>query len=634
VDAVGGETITLYDVPNRTQTIINGLGNTTIAKADERGNVIELVQDPSGENLVTRFTYDVDGRMLSETDPLGNVTAYTYNADGQLESVTLPHSVDADPSDYATFFFYGPDSETTVYPGGATETKRFDHAGNLTAVVDGIDHVLVSYQYGPRGQLLSETDTLGTTEYTYGSDGRLHEIIDSSGNRTTTTWNDYWRLTSLTDQTGTSTFEYDNRGRKLSADYGEGLTTSFSYGVSDFWTSMESSTIGTIDRQEDAKGRPTGFTTSDGQTTFEYDAAGRFTRQVDASGQVTEFVADAVGRVEVEKNVTTGTQTAFEYDGAGRVTKRTDSLGHATEFTYTPDGRLATMEDARNHTWTYEHTPLSMTTVDPLGRQMVEFYSPQGLPVKTVLPNGATVETTYRYPNPAEEAEQYPTSVVDSRGPTRSFEYDDLDRLTQATDAGGHSYSATYGADKQTLTGPTGESLVFHYDADRRLTSLDYPDGGQRLIEYGQNREISKITLPSQETITLTYDSDDNLVDKQSSSGETVHFEYQDSRLQSVTDDTGTEQFTCDVEGRVCGIEYSNGASLTYQRDLLGKNHQRHRPCHAYLNRVCDPVHVRSCWKLVDSHRSPRRRDDLRIRCGQSPDYAHPTEPGHHGVHV
>jgi YD repeat-containing protein len=40
--------------------------------------------DASG---VTTYTYDANGRLVSETDPLGNTITYTYDAAGNLVSI-------------------------------------------------------------------------------------------------------------------------------------------------------------------------------------------------------------------------------------------------------------------------------------------------------------------------------------------------------------------------------------------------------------------------------------------------------------------------------------------------------------------------------------------------------------------
>ena len=49
---------------------------------DAAGQLTSRVDDPSGLNLTTSYTYDTAGNVLTATSPGGNVITYTYDANG------------------------------------------------------------------------------------------------------------------------------------------------------------------------------------------------------------------------------------------------------------------------------------------------------------------------------------------------------------------------------------------------------------------------------------------------------------------------------------------------------------------------------------------------------------------------
>lgn len=54
---------------------------------------------------------------------------------------------------------------------------------------------------------------------------------------------------------------------------------------------------------------------------------------------------------------------------------------------------------------------------------------PDGLPIRTVNPDGTFSEVSYLFDNVFVEGDEYPTSVLDEGGHRRDFTYDSLGRL-------------------------------------------------------------------------------------------------------------------------------------------------------------------------------------------------------------
>nr|MBA3311784.1 cadherin-like domain-containing protein [Planctomycetaceae bacterium] len=164
--------------------------------------------DPDGYGYpltspVYSTTYDAVGRVLTETDPLGNVTAYEYDALGRLIKTTLP---DPDGTGSLT-------SPVTTYsysivgnllsvtnPLGKTTTYGYDAARRLTSVTDSLNHA-TAYVYDNLGRLTSDTDAnSGVTTYVYDAAGRKTSLTDPVGNTTTWTFDALGRVTAETNE--------------------------------------------------------------------------------------------------------------------------------------------------------------------------------------------------------------------------------------------------------------------------------------------------------------------------------------------------------------------------------------------------------------------------------------------------
>ena len=141
---------------------IDPLGQATQYTYDPQRNWLLQVTAPDPDGTtgpdvapVVNFTYDVVGRRLSQTDPLGAVTKWEYDADSRVTRVTLPD----------------PDG-----PGGVDTPQQsfdYDRMGRVIAVTDPLGRTTRT-SYDAVGRVVAETSPLGfVTQNSYDLAGNL-----------------------------------------------------------------------------------------------------------------------------------------------------------------------------------------------------------------------------------------------------------------------------------------------------------------------------------------------------------------------------------------------------------------------------------------------------------------------------
>jgi len=164
-------THTAYGLAGQVVAVTDTAGGT-ITYTYGPGDQIKTVQDRSG---VTKYTYDDLGDVTSVTSPTGDVTKYAYDGLSRETSQTIGSATwtigyDADGN-----------ADKTVDPDGRTATYTFDSMNRKTGVtyswasaaVSGLQAPPVTWSYNKLGEQTQMTDGVGTTTYSYDSQGRL-----------------------------------------------------------------------------------------------------------------------------------------------------------------------------------------------------------------------------------------------------------------------------------------------------------------------------------------------------------------------------------------------------------------------------------------------------------------------------
>ncbi|MCW8856001.1 MAG: hypothetical protein OQJ95_01475, partial [Kangiella sp.] len=233
---------TLDNYGNRTRTEIKDTGGVIQSYAEQVFNDLgQLKQTLGANNQVNDFNYDAEGKPVQSEDALDNPTSQQFDALDRLQKVV-------DPALGETEFDY-------------------DNQDRLTSVTDATGKT-TSYQYNAFGDLLSMTspDT-GTSTMTY----------DSAGNV----------LTATDARNITATYSYDALNRVTSIDYpGTGEDITFTY---------DDTANG-----NKGVGRLTQVTDESGSTSYEYDAKGQLvneTRIINGLSFTTGYDYDAAGLI-------------------------------------------------------------------------------------------------------------------------------------------------------------------------------------------------------------------------------------------------------------------------------------------------------------------------------------------------
>ena len=504
------------------------------ADADSR---LRLSQDATGYVLTLpkggQEQYDLQGRLLSQTESNGNVTRYTYNAANQLETITSPfgHTLglayNAEgrvatvtlPNSSNIGYVYDNDHLTQVdYPDGSARryhyedtSTRFAHHLTGISIIDtaGTETPYATYGYDTTGKAI-------LTEHAQTDHAVPQERVTFSYDSPTQT-----TLTDAADQPERLTFTYDpqhgvklllsrvhlsdNQGLHLRYDANNNVTcrqdaagnvTTYTYNANNQRTGMTEGQGGTC-------AAPTA-TPETRTTTYEY---------VSPDLDLVRFVR----RPSVATGQTAVTETRYGNTTAGDVCHGQPAQlpCQIIQSGFRPDGsaisRTFTMQYNASGQVISINGPLTPANGQPDDILTLDYYvcTTGGAcgQLKSVT-NALDHRTTYDAYYPDGRLQQ----MTDANGLVTTTVYDNrgrIDTVTQTPPAGDttparvtRSTYTAFGA-IDTLTTPGGTVLTYGYDAAQDLGSITDNLGNK--IEYDYDSR-------GNQTVTRTKDPDGTLV--------------------------------------------------------------------------------------------------------------------------
>ncbi|MFC0540716.1 polymorphic toxin-type HINT domain-containing protein [Kutzneria chonburiensis] len=522
-----------------------------------------LAQAISPSGLVTKYTYDAQGRVLTQTQisdsqPAGVTTQFTYDVLSRLRTVTQPATTDA----------------VTGVKHTARSTTTYDADGNVakTEVTDltgGDKPRSVTYEYDSHNLVSKQTDALGNvTSYGHDTFGNRVWMVDPAGTKTKYLYTARNQIAEvvLVGWTGAALSGVSGSGGDGSGDTSPGQDLplrSYAYDLG-----------GRLVRDTDAMGRTTKYTYynddlvhqvvqvgfhSDNTTRdivlhdYSYDAAGKVVKDVAGGGKATTVTTyDAVGRIAtttVDPTVLARkTRYAYNLNGAVTSVVRTGNSSNAGTFSpstteivdygYDLAGRQTSQVVHNSPTnlttaYAYDQRGLVTATIDPRGNvpnadraayTTNVSYDELGRQVGVTLPP-VSVESNGGQPSPQRPVTTYgldtfgeQIAVKDPVGNVSRIEYDQgarpVTRIAPSYTAPGTTTTitptttATYDSlgHVATVTDPRGNVTKHAYDQLGRLVSTEEPGARTSVFQYDNNGELLQTTVPGGATTTATYD--------------------------------------------------------------------------------------------------------------------------------
>jgi RHS repeat-associated protein len=507
------------------------------------GNIDVLLTqlvDPAG-NAVTLTYSDADNRLLALTDALGQVTTISYD-DPQnsylISRITDPFGRFA-TFEYTTFtILCGPDPNHPLVCPIQILSKITDVVGLVSRfeyIQDSMQRMITPY---------------GTNTFIFGNGPetnrtmRFVERLYPDGSRDRVEYNQ-------SDQLGIA-----NQEPNSALPQGMAIYNSFLFARNTYYWSRNACAMAYGD----------------------YTRARIYHWLHEANITTTSGILESV-KNPLEKRVW------YDYDGqGGPIVGLTDKPKHI--------GRV--LDDGTTQLYTYGYNSFGRVTntVDPLGRRLSFLYDTNGVDVLEIRQTrGTNNELLFKatYNN-----QHRPLMTVDAAGQTNTFRYNARGQLLSNTNPKSETTTYTYddnayltaidgalpGTDDavsigydafgrvQSITGVTGYTLVFDYDALNRLLRVTFPDS--TFIQHTYDRlNVVDIRYRDGRHTLLEYDNLGQVKKKMDSSGRETLFSWcRCGGVKSLIDPMGrATEWHNDVQGRVIAKQYSDGSKIAYSYD-------------------------------------------------------------------
>ncbi|WP_281556237.1 RHS repeat-associated core domain-containing protein [Thalassomonas sp. RHCl1] len=537
-------------------TITNPLGHKSVHDFDEEYGGEELVTNLASANcpaMTTTKTFDRYGYIKKEVDVNGNITLFDYDNEGTLNGKTIASGT---PEEYTLTYEWDADSGQILKETGPNTVKTYQYNDrNMTTLM-----TLASN--GNDGQPI-KTITQLKYDYEFHDNGLPKKITttNAKGEITLRNYNSFGDLTSQTDgYGGTVTFEnYDAHGRVGKVTTVEGLVKTYTYTLRGQVASMKEHAVDagitrSFSYEYNVKGQITKETMPDGSyTTYTYDDAYRLIKKSQSNGYGASYTLDNMGNILSESLIEPMTQAEIEavadsgeaattkvvltttntYDELGRkLTAAVDNIKYG--YSYDNLGNIVKQTTPTGeYSYTYDALSRPLETTDAVNSEMTKVYNAFGLSSVTGSSNQVTDFSLDAFGNKLSENSP-------DRGLTEyTYDMDTLSISTETTANGAViTYTDSLSANTLIRTKQVGNRKQEIHTSAQGLIKYFSDDSGETNISYNSllmpTRQVSKILSEGTET---SY---------------TTHWEY-------------------DSFGRIKGLTYSDGSSLSYSYDAHGQ---------------------------------------------------------------
>ncbi len=344
-----------------------------------------------------------------------------------------------------------------------------------------------------------------------------------------------------------------------------------------------------IQREINPDGTVHSVTQNGGTTTFEYDVLGRQTRIHPPIGNDTwtTYAEDGTS-VTVSRG---NSWTRTDLDGFGRAVGTVNSQGVHTATGYDGLGRTIWVRAPWDSAHPEERKTLFAfddpwdrvkTKKNPDDSEVLTASTVTATGLQTTITDENMHTTTQRWQATGSPDDARLVAVTDAEGHTTSYEYNGLGSLTTVTSPGGVVRTWVYNTKNQleSQTQPEfGEqghaelgTVSYGYDAVGNLTSQTDAKNQTTIYTYDGNNRLTDVTSPDpQYSTTITYDAANNRRTLANGYVSTT-FNYDEAnRLRRRTDALNNRTFVSayafDDNGNVIDVQYPSGNHVQYRYD-------------------------------------------------------------------
>ena len=520
-DANGHRTEYIYGIRDTTNTyadrIINAKGHIFDYNYDlGTGN---LLSETDGNLMITNYTYDTFGRIISEIRPLDSeqypTKNYSYVFDGVAPEIVKVSQREISGQS-GTF------DQITFYDGFGRGVQLKLEAKDNQQVVSDLYYDLfgrIEKRSNPYFASYSESytaanQTVSVTTYSYDQLDRLTITSNPDGTYKNISY-DHWNVTLLDENNNRKDYELDSYGRILE-----------------------------IKEHNDAEI----YT-----TIYSYDGADSLISITDSLNNAFNWTYDTLGRKIIFNDPDLGSWN-YSYDGEDNLISQTDNRGITLNLEYDEINRII-RKSSSNEEINYTYDMDKNNTLSSV--------------------NEEDFVIDYSYDNRLRKTDE--TKAIDGFSFTSSWTYDAMDRATSKVLPDGNSIVYQYG--NQNLLESINEIANFTYNENNQITSRAYENALNSDYAYdGQNLRLERITTSGNiQDLSYNYDAVGNvIVINDTANSNFFSMDYDDlDRLIYTSIDTLAEDkvinFTYNAIGNMLGllinsesINYSYGPNLAH----------------------------------------------------------------------
>jgi YD repeat-containing protein len=526
----------------------NGL--ITAYTYDEMGQLLTktLIDEQTHAARQQRYRYDLLGRVIQSLDELGAalLSKTPDLSQEQIELIWQKHSIhfEYDNSgllltktnalNQSTYYFYDEARALryTVNDDGAVMETDYNSFGQVaftrsySAYLKTKVKGLSTQELSQRLNRLQDDRFDEFTRYEYNTIGQMIAKYSGSHGLVTTSYNAFGELEFSTQGTGPSTkiltsFEYDKRGlltQKIDDVAGLSRFNGIQYDAFGWVTQKVDGNLNKISYVLNKRGEQVMiFNASNQFKKIAYDAFGRVLDETDYthSKTVKIFSYDDKNRTVTFRHVLESTEVMTQFNAFGDQVSIKDGNGFVTSFHYDEKGQLIRIDSPEQSfkEFQYDESGHLIWQQDAGGQVIKYSYDAAGHVLsKTLDPEGLKLTTSYEY-----DAIGRQLQVTEPNSCIKQFIYDNQGNLIQS------------------CIDPEGLNLVteFSYD-DRGLLILQTEvnaHGPNKSTAYkwdNLGRRIATITDPDGLKLTTTYqyDDNDNLVCQTDANQHSTHYIY------------------------------------------------------------------------------------------------------------